>query len=547
MAPKKNAMKNLPKPNERKKHLSKLLKKDLQDTLDQLGINYNVHDVKPKLVDLILEHEREELKNQAKEPEETTSTVHVEDTREPAEMFDAEATDDVAELQTRLKEMGLVETMGIIAASGAENLQDFTDLDADALAELVQSLGLKPVQASKLRRVWNKLRGGATGGVTAGGTADGVIGGVTAGGTADGAIGGVTGGRSRETSTINLRPRLIDPSYLPGTASLVDFKVWRTDADDWYSRSSKFHDEQTMYLALVKAVPTSDKIDYQKDIDSEGRTVTSLLEFLDRVKGRDSELEASEDIASYRSCVRAGRTLRDFRVEWERRRKIALRTGRMNEQPQDFNDFLQAAQFSEDEVKQIRTQMHKDKLGDPKLDELKWVLQHCVHLEFAASVSVSSCGGVKSAAVAAVTWSSVSSESQAFFTKGLQKGKGGGAGKGKGKGKDVGKSGSLGGKTHGGKSGKPWAGGGKGGGGKGGGGGGSRNRSSSAPPSGGQPKVGGSDRPCPNPECGAMVFGSKLECFKCGTHTPPVHKYQGNQNSGYGGKSGGGKPPAHQR
>ena len=46
-------------------------------------------------------------------------------------------------------------------------------------------------------------------------------------------------------------------------------------------------------------------------------------------------------------------------------------------------------------------------------------------------------------------------------------------------------------------------------------------RARSLPPerTGANPKPGGSDRKCP--KCGVTVFGSKLECFKCGIRVEP--------------------------
>lgn len=73
-------------------------------------------------------------------------------------MFDS-SPKQPTQLETFLDQHGLSDVaQAIIRASGATTLEDLHHLDSEGIQALVKDAGLKPVQASKLRKALKELK-----------------------------------------------------------------------------------------------------------------------------------------------------------------------------------------------------------------------------------------------------------------------------------------------------------------------------------------------------------------------------------------------------
>ena len=341
------------------------------------------------------------------------------------------------------------------------------------------------------------------------------------------------------------RGKLVLPDDLPHKPTPLGYEVWRESLKDWYAKSKSKFTEDTMYLALIGRISEGDKKGFQNRYrEADDRTLVALMGYLDEIHARDPLKEKAELVKKYRNCQRSGRTFRVYRMDWEEKYHAALSTGRIVENPvQDAYDFIDHAELSDAEKLSHRVELEKAMLVDPNLNELDWVLQWFHALELAHD-SVGNDKPRNEGHERKRKNNQQSDSVAAFGGDGKSRGgKGkGGEGKGKGKGKRS-RSSSPGGaarfsgsspqkakrepcpkgsecsdKSATGGSCKLW----HPGEGvsvptKGGGKGGAAKRAASAPA---RQKVGGYDRPCPNPDCGKMVFASKLKCFACGRDVP---------------------------
>jgi opacity protein-like surface antigen len=328
----------------------------------------------------------------------------------------------------------------------------------------------------------------------------------------------------------------------------MEYKLWREQIKDWlFIHEKQDFPEMTLYSVLLKSVPEEDRANYHHLVDSTERDCASLLDYLDKTHARLTQLDKTEDIAKYRNCTRKGRGLKEWRQEWERVRKVAVRAG-LKPSSQDKQDFVTAAELTEQQLSQVHAGLsraqdaHNEKVWPDgvkvEFDELAAAIKELSHYEYAEQ---SALGGRKSNKVpkdsdkalyagAGMGYSDyeVNEAVYAYFGKG----------KGKGKGKGLGK-GDNGANT---KEQKPagwkepcqfgagcrnmnttckgWHPRAKG---KGKGKGKGEQRSKSEPPNAnrvGSARIGGSDRDCPG--CGVKVFATKLNCFKCGIKVEPV-------------------------
>ena len=308
-----------------------------------------------------------------------------------------------------------------------------------------------------------------------------------------------------------------------------------------------------MYLVLLKNVSDDDKNLYYSTTDAEDRDCDSLLLHLDKLYARHSDLDKNEDFDRYHECYRRGRSLKEWRQEWVMLRTVAMRAG-LEKSGQDKSDFLRRAELTAEQLAQVMAGISRAKTDHEErrrneqtstlYNELDGAIAEMVHLEYAEQAVNVSRPNTKSTtkqtpnATALIGQGGWSEQDNALFTRAFAKGQGKGGGKG-GKGSGSGKGGGATGgeKPSGWREPCKWAadcrykdstcklwhpgakvqGKGKG---KG------KGRSKSLPPNRSTPmndkKPGGSDRPCP--KCGFIVFGSKLECFKCGTQVEPTKK-----------------------
>ena len=221
-------------------------------------------------------------------------------------------------------------------------------------------------------------------------------------------------------------------------------------------------------------------------------------------------------------------------MQWEEFRQQALATGRLTTNAkQDLDDFVQAAELDGQQAVSYKIELgkamqaHEEKrssgVSDQEFDCLRWMIDHYFHHLEITSHGQESAGN-----------RGKRQESAAAFSKGEKKGKSGGKG----------------GKRSRGRSSSPTP---------------AVNREGSKPqvkkrppcpkgadcpnkdscvkwhpgeraqkrdksvqqrrdPSKGPARPGGFDRMCVKSGCEAMVFGSKLECFKCGTACPKADK-----------------------
>ena len=428
---------------------------------------------------------------------------------------DVETDPDVAmkELIAKLADLGVTtaQAQDMAQKSGAGSWGEFKQLDTKGLDEVLDATdGVKLVTKSKVRTAFKK--------------------------ESDQAV-------VKKGKTPN---RAADPFVLENNPKPQTYKLWRDQIEDWLRihRGQDFQ-ELTLYSVLLKAVPEEDRHNYHHIVDSMQRDCASLLDYLDKTHARLTQLDKTEDIAKYRNCTRRGRGLKEWRQEWERMRKIALRAG-LQPSSQDKQDFVTAAELTDLQLSQVHAGMSRAQdLHDEKVwpdgvkvefDELAAAIKEISHYEYAEQ---SAQGGKKSTKVpkdsdkalyAGMGYSEheVAEAVYAYFGKG----------KGKGKGKGLGK-GDNGAST---KEQKPagwkepcqfgagcrnmnttckgWHPRAKG---KGKGKGKGEQRSKSEPPNAnrtGSARIGGSDRDCPG--CGVKVFATKLNCFKCGIKVEPV-------------------------
>jgi hypothetical protein len=417
----------------------------------------------------------------------------------------------IDELIAKLADLGLTtaQAQDMVTMSGADSWDEFKELDKEGLDEVLNATdGVKLVIKAKVRTAFKKV---------------------------------VDKAGEKKGKTPN---RATDPFMLKQDPKPMEYKLWREQIKDWlFIHEKQDFPEMTLYSVLLKSVPEEDRANYHHLVDSTERDCASLLDYLDKTHARLTQLDKTEDIAKYRNCTRKGRGLKEWRQEWERVRKVAVRAG-LKPSSQDKQDFVTAAELTEQQLSQVHAGLsraqdaHNEKVWPDgvkvEFDELAAAIKELSHYEYAEQ---SALGGKKSnkvpkdsdkALYAGYSDYEVNEAVYAYFGKG----------KGKGKGKGLGK-GDNGANT---KEQKPagwkepcqfgagcrnmnttckgWHPRAKG---KGKGKGKGEQRSKSEPPNAnrvGSARIGGSDRDCPG--CGVKVFATKLNCFKCGIKVEPV-------------------------
>jgi hypothetical protein len=451
----------------------------------------------------------------------------------------------MTELTEILQETGLdsVQTMEFVEASGAKSVEGLKELDLEALGVVTGVMAIKPLVQSRLRKLVTYNPSDNLMGRSLGSRPD-----------ADYAEG-------KPRSDRGVKPKLIEPDRLKYNPKNREYKTWRESVGEWMKIHTKQgHDPSSMYLALLKNLSEEDKNMFYLSTDSDARECDSLIKHLDKLYARHSELDRNEDYDKYNECYRRGRSLKDWRTEWEMLRTVAGRAG-LEKCGQDKSDFLRRAELTTEQLAQVlagtsrQKKDHTDRHGNDKVfSDLDAAIAEIAHLEYAEQAVSASRPSAKSTtkrepnASALVGKSDWSAQDDALFTRAFAKGqgKGGKGGKGSGKGKGKGAGATGGDKPSGWREPckfgaecrykdstcKLWHPGAKGQG-KGKGSGKSRNKS--LPPNrsavANDKKPGGADRPCP--QCGVVVFGSKLNCFKCGIKVEPTTK---GPSEGAGGK-----------
>ena len=412
----------------------------------------------------------------------------------------------------------------VLEHSGCLELSDFIELDEKGVDAVVSGAGWKPGLASKVRK-WHTSLQVPTGLPAVVPTTDGN----------DGSSKARTG-------------RLVQVESLSPNPGAVDYRLWKETVDDWYEVSKDRHNNQDMYLMLTNAIPTRDRLNYMREVDQPKRGVKHLMDYVHNVYKADMDLREYHDYNDYATFKRKGKSFRDFRLEWERKRAVALRTGRLTAGKQDYDDFVRMLELSREQLVSLNQEVStKEKAAEgagaltfDKLDcALEW-LKHVIYAEEHAAGNGSDPRnpGKKTK----VDWNNP--VALAAWTAATSKGKGSGKGSGKGgKGKGSAHRSSsaprTGTGTTDGKAAmrKPCPKGancpnktscelwhpGEGrvkntkGGGKGG-----KYKAKTHNGKVTKKKPGGADRKCPKPDCGFMVFGSKTKCLKCGTDVPPA-------------------------
>jgi len=454
----------------------------------------------------------------------------------------------MTELTEMLQSTGLdpAQTVEFVEASGTMNVAEFKELDLQTLGVVTDVMKIKPLIQSRLRKLVTKNPSDSLMGRPLGSRPD-----------ADYAEG-------KPRSDRGVKPKLIEPDRLKYNPKNREYKTWRESVGEWKKIHTKQgHDPSSMYLALLKNLSEEDKNQFYLSTDSDDRDCDSLIKHLDKLYARHSELDRNEDYDKYNECYRRGRSLKDWRTEWEMLRTVAVRAG-LEKCGQDKSDFLRRAELTTEQLAQVHAGISRQKKDhdvrheDGKVfSDLDAAIAEIAHLEYAEQAVSASRPSAKSTAKqtpnasALIGHSGWSEQDDALFTRAFAKGQGKGGGKGgKGSGKGKGKgAGATGGDKPPGwrepcKFGaecrykdstcKLWHPGAKGQG-QGKGKGSGKDRSKSLPPNrstgANDKKPGGADRPCH--QCGVVVFGSKLICFKCGIKVEPATK---NPSAGAGGK-----------
>ena len=416
-----------------------------------------------------------------------------------------EATVDVsmnvlAETLERKLAISRETSRSIVMLSGLETVDDLAALDAEACREIASQASMSIAGASKLRslvqgyQVADPNRGA---------------------GAFDG--GAATSGHRtmKPQGTLSAPPRYKDGDR---------WTDWFTRWEDWRLNAEERHfPPSELYAKLRDSFPeTTTAIYFRRYSDKAQRNLDTLLDFLKERLAGWVEIDHREEVALFRKCKRRGRDMKVFRTEWEGLREGCLAKGLIHANEPDAHwALLEAAELSQNQTKDILTghqklhsrpngatseELVRETLAQFKLMEQTWEL-----MRERGGRQRDGAGGNK--------------RNTAFFTqKEIAKPK---ANKGKGKGQNQKKAKGKG-KGKGGKAEKPdckfgarctradcwfkhppgWKpstkGAGKGQNGK------------------GQEKGAGKKTDWKCPACGANVFGSKAQCFKCQTPRPSV-------------------------
>ena len=413
-----------------------------------------------------------------------------------------------------------------VDVSGVSNLADLVDLDVEGLKEVLDQCKFKAVVASRIRKFVVKMKAEL-------GKDEQLL--LSKLSLDDSVV--------QKESQHKRTGKLVDPDKFPDRPTARQYKVWRDSIDDWHHKLKPRFVDDDLYLAVQGKIAESDKANFQSRYPkSDDRNLDKLLSYLDDVHKKDPEREDQDAINRYRKCTRQGRGYREFRMKWEESRQQALATGRITVNArQDLDDFVQAAELDDRQTVSYKVELakamkaHEDSCASGALaagtefDCLKWMISdYYHHLETTSTgQEVSGNRGKRQESTAAFSNSG---------NKGGKKGKSGGKGGKKGRGRSSSPSPAF--NREGSKpptvkrrppcpkgadcpykdSCQKWHPGER-----------AQKRSKSAgpakrDPSKGPARPGGFDRLCVNPECKAMVFGSKTVCFKCGTQCPKAEK-----------------------
>ena len=135
-----------------------------------------------------------------------------------------------------------------------------------------------------------------------------------------------------------------------------NWNEWKMRLDDWsHNAKKRLHPEAELYQKVVDAFDASTtSVFFKINSDPEQRTLAALLGYLQERMQEWEQTDRQKELRDFRACRRAGRTLKEYRLEWHGLRLGCIAKGLvLQHEPGAHWAFIEGAELGAAQMEQL--------------------------------------------------------------------------------------------------------------------------------------------------------------------------------------------------